>query len=133
MSSETRTYTVRFEEGWSEQVSLTPLGSERYRAEESSLANDSINLGDVIAGSRIDEGEIKFLNVSQKSSYVTSRWIIPKSAAESDGLTIFLKKLTDIGGLWERALGGVLIIHLPDGTAFDADREFKLQTNQLPG
>jgi Domain of unknown function (DUF4265) len=126
--SETRTYAVCFEVG-TEQLSLTPLGSERYRVEESSLANDSINLGDVIAGSQIDEGKIKFLNVVQKSSYVTLRWIISKSAAESDGLTRFLKQVNGVGGLWERVLGGVLILHLPHETAFDAAREFKLQTN----
>jgi hypothetical protein len=133
MSSETRTYAVCFEEGWTEQLSLTPLGSGRYRAEESSLGNDSINLGDVIAASQIDEGKIKFLNVSQKSSYVPLRWIIPKSAAESDGLTGFLKQVSDVGGLWEHALGGVLILHLPHGTALDPDREFTLQTHRHPG
>jgi len=119
-------YAVHFADGSTEQLSLTLLGSGSYRAEESSLVDDSINLGDVIA----NEGGIRFLSVSQKSSYTTLRWTISKSAAESEGLPRFLKQVVEVGGLWEQVMGGLLILHIPQSSAFDAKREFKRQIGQ---
>jgi hypothetical protein len=101
--------------------------------EQSSLTEDSINLGDVIAAELSGDRGIRFINVSRKSSYVTLRWVISKKAADSVGLSAFLKQVTEVGGLWERALGGVLILHLPQASAFDADREFKRQIDQHSG
>ncbi|PYX52990.1 MAG: hypothetical protein DMG76_27355 [Acidobacteria bacterium] len=126
MSLEARAYAVHFADGSTEQPSLTLLGSGSYRAEESSLVDDSINLGDVIA----NEGGIRFLSVSQKSSYTTLRWTISKSAAESEGLPRFLKQVVEVGGLWEQVMGGLLILHIPQSSAFDAKREFKRQIGQ---
>lgn len=63
----------------------------------------------------------------QKSQYTTLRWLISKRAAESAGLTAFLEQVTEVGGFWERAVGGVLILHLPQTPSFDAEREFKRQ------
>jgi len=126
MSLEARVYAVHFADGSTEQLSLTLLGSGSYRAEESSLVDDSINLGDVIA----NEGGIRFLSVSQKSSYTTLRWTISKSAAESEGLPRFLKQVAEVGGLWEQVMGGLLILHIPQSSAFDAKREFKRHIGQ---
>ncbi len=125
MSLEARVYAVHFADGSTEQLSLL-TGSGSYRAEESSLVDDSINLGDVIA----NEGGIRFLSVSQKSSYTTLRWTISKSAAESEGLPRFLKQVAEVGGLWEQVMGGLLILHIPQSSAFDAKREFKRQMGQ---
>src|SRR2546430_13113403 len=126
MSLEARAYAVHMADGSAEQIRLTLLGSGSYRAEESSLVDDSINLGDVIA----NEGGIRFLSVSQKSSYTTLRWTISKSAAESEGLPRFLKQVVEVGGLWEQVMGGLLILHIPQSSAFDAKREFKRQIGQ---
>jgi hypothetical protein len=129
MSSETGTYIVHFAREFTEQLRLTPLDSGHYRAEESSLLNDSINLGDELTAKLIGEGEISFLHVSQKSPYVTLRWLISETVIKSDGLDRFLEQVTGAGGLWERALGGLLILHLPRESAFDAEREFTRQTD----
>ncbi len=128
MPSEERLYEVHFADGLTEQLSLTSLGSGSYRLEESSFFDDSINLGDVIAAEPIDEGRIRFVSVLGKSSYVTLRWAISKKVAESEGLTRFLEQVAAVGGLWEQAMGGMLILHLPQGSAFDAEGEFKLLT-----
>lgn len=55
MLSETPTYAVDFADGITEQLSLTPLGTGHYRAEQSSLADDSVNFGDIIAAERVAE------------------------------------------------------------------------------
>jgi hypothetical protein len=128
MSSEERLYEVLFADGSSEQLSLTSLGGGSYRLEESSFFDDTINLGDVIAAEPMNEGRIQFVSVLRKSSYVTLRWAISKKVAESEGLTRFLEQVGAVGGLWEQAMGGMLILHIPQGTAFDAEREFKDQT-----
>ena len=130
MSLEARAYAVHFADGSTEQLSLTLLGSGSYRAEESSPVDDSINLGDVISAEPINEGGIRFFSVSQKSSYTTLRWTISKSAAESEGLPRFLKQVAEVGGLWEQVMGGLLILHIPQSSSFDAKREFKRQIGQ---
>jgi Domain of unknown function (DUF4265) len=127
MSPEPRVYAVRFADGITEELSLTPLGSGTYRLEESALIHDPINLGDIIAAESICEDEIEFVGVSQKSPYETLRWLIAKNLTESEGLPRFLERVVEAGGLWERALGGLLILHIPRSSAFDAEREFKLQ------
>jgi len=129
MSSETRRYIVHFPGECTEHLRLIPLGSGYYRAEESSLLNDSINLGDEITAKIIHEGEISFLHVSHKSPYVTLRWLISETATKSEGLDRFLEQVNGAGGLWERALGGLLILHLPRESAFDPEREFTRQTD----
>lgn len=128
----TSKHAVYFATGSNEWLDLTALGSGRYRLEESSLLNDSLNLGDVIVGAHLDNGGIRFLCVSQKSSYVTWRWLLPKDVAESISLANFLKWIRRAGGLSEQALGGFLILHLPEGSPFDADIEFRRQVD-LPG
>ena len=127
MSPEPRVYAVRFADGITEELSLTPLGSGTYRLEESALIHDPINLGDIIAAESISEDEIEFVGVSEKSPYETLRWLIAKNLTESEGLPRFLERVVEAGGLWERALGGLLILHIPRPSAFDAEREFKLQ------
>jgi hypothetical protein len=42
-------------------------------------------------------------------------------------------RLTEMGGPWERALGGTLILSLPQASAFDAEREFERQIAQYGG
>jgi Domain of unknown function (DUF4265) len=127
MSSEPRVCAVRFADGITEELSVTPLGSGTYRLEQSALIHDSISLGDTIAAESINEDEIEFVGVSQKSPYETLRWLIAKNLTESQGLPRFLERVVEAGGLWGRALGGLLILHIPQSSAFDAEREFKLQ------
>jgi hypothetical protein len=128
MSSEPRLYSVYFADGIVEQLSLTPLASGTYRLEESPLLHDSINLGDVIAAQLIGDEAVRFVSILQKSSYSTLRWLISKSVVDSEGLSKFLDNVTAAGGLWERAIGGLLILHIPRSSAFNAESEFKLHT-----
>jgi hypothetical protein len=124
MGCEIPVYSVLFESGITEELLLTPLGSGRYRLEQSALVDDSVNFGDVIAAEPASDGAIRFLNVVDKSPYVTLRWVLSERASESLGLPTFLARVIEIGGVWERATGGVLILHIPRDCAFDADGEF---------
>jgi hypothetical protein len=128
MDSQAVVIDVQLEQGLSESLSFTLLGSGRYRAEESSIASESINLGDVIEAEPGPDNGIRFVRVIEKSPLMTLRWLIPQDAAESEGLGQFLAKVDALGGRWERALGGLLFLHLPQACGFDADREFKQYT-----
>jgi hypothetical protein len=130
MACEMPAYTVRFEDGITEELLLTPLGFGRYRVEQSSLVEDHVNLGDVIAAETANDGTIRFLHVLLKSPYVTLRWAISERNAESHGLTTFLDQVIQLGGLWERPMGCILILHLSHTFHFDAEREFKRHTEQ---
>jgi hypothetical protein len=112
-------YDVHFGDGSTERLFLVPLGPGLYRAEESSLLDESILLGTVIAGETLSETEIRFLGVSQKSPYVTTECLIPKELAESPRLAKFLEQLSAGGGFWERKLGGIFFLHLPPESPFD--------------
>lgn len=107
---------VHFEEGLRESLSLTSLGSGRYRAEESSIASESINLGDVIEAEPIPGNGIRFLRVIEKSSLMTLRWLIPQDAAESEGLANFLQGLmrwVGVGNVrWEVYCSCIYLKHL---------------------
>jgi hypothetical protein len=52
----------------------------------------------------------------------TTTWSIPKELDESAVLHNFLDRVVNVEGNWERAFGGVLILHLPpdkEGTIVD--------------
>jgi hypothetical protein len=127
MDSQPTVFCVNLEQGLSENLSLTALGCGRYRAEESSIFSE-INFGDVIEAEPSPDGGIRLVRVIEQSSLVTLRWLIPQGVAESEGLSQFLEKVTAVGGRWERALGGLLILHLPNASGFDAHSEFKQYT-----
>jgi len=123
-------FQVHLGNGLTENLLLMPLGSDHYRVEVSSLTDDSINLGDVIEAEAIASNEIRFVRMAENSPLVTLRWLIPQKVAESEGLTKFLEKVIEVGGLWERAFGGYLLLHLPRAEHFDAETEFKLYTSE---
>ena len=118
-------YSLLFEDGTTETLRLAPLGHGRYRAEDSSLWEESVNLGDIIEAEITGPDQISFLGVVQKSPYTTLRWVISKNIVESTGLSEFLNEFEKFGGRWERACGGLLLLHLPPGVPFDAKAEFK--------
>jgi hypothetical protein len=131
MDSEGRAYTVHLGDELTEQLDLVPLSTGLYRAEESSLLHESITLGTVIAAETISDTDIRFLSVFQNSPYITKTWLISEDVMESARLVQFLEEASRAGVRWERALGGLLLLHLPPGSLFDADREFKRVTGQL--
>jgi hypothetical protein len=48
---------------------------------------------------------------------------IPKQIAESEGWTVLVGRLSGIGGVWEHALGGLLIAPIPPDVDLDLMNE----------
>jgi hypothetical protein len=108
----------------SETLGLTPLSDGLYRVEDSSVLDESIRYGDVISATPVGELELRFLEVTQKSSFRTACCAISKKYAESPDLPILLEKVQDAGGVWERIFGGLLLVHLPQDSSLDVQHEF---------
>lgn len=92
MDLQTVVFDVHLEQGVSESVSLTPLGPDRYRAEESSIASESINLGDVIQAEHVPDNGVRLVRMIEKSPFVTLRWLIPQNVLSRKGWTNFLQE-----------------------------------------
>jgi len=101
-----------FDNGDSEELLLTPIDGDLYRLEESSFVGE-MRYADVIRASPRDRGGLLFLAIETRSNLVTQSWILSRTILESPGCTSLLNKIVAMGGAWERAFGGVLLVHTP--------------------
>lgn len=103
---------IMFENGDSEDLIVTSLTSNLYRLEESSFVGEMRYL-DVIRAIPLEGGSLLFKEVVTPSTLATQSWVVSKEIVESPELSKVLDRVMAIGGNWEQAFGGVLIIHLP--------------------
>ena len=103
---------ITFEDGSTEGLLLTALGSNFYRAEESSLLGEMC-YKDVIQAEPQSDGSVRFLKVVTPSGLKTNSWILSKGIIESDAFRAILDSVMELGGNWEQVFGGVLLVHLP--------------------
>jgi hypothetical protein len=110
-----------------EPLSVTALGENLYRAEESVIPlcgpEEFIRYKDVIEVELKSEREGWFRRIVQPSPYKTSIHILPLDLISSSAFEEFSQRLLELGGYWESAFGGVLIVHLCLQAEFDLDRE----------
>ena len=106
---------VWFENGDSEELLLTPLEGDRYRLEESSFIGEA-RYGDVIRASCRDGGGLAFLGIETPSNLITQSWVLSQSILDSPECSLLLDHVMAIGGNWERAFGGILLVHTPQGS-----------------
>jgi hypothetical protein len=112
---------VWFGNGDSEELLLTPVDGDLYRLEESSFIGEA-RYGDVIRGSRRDDG-LLFLGIETRSNLVSQSWILSEAVLDCPECGSLLDDVMAMGGNWERAFGGVLLVHTPEGSEEEiADR-----------
>ena len=113
---------VWFGNGDSEELLLAPVGGDLYRLEESSFIGEA-RYGDVIRGSSRDDGGLLFLGIETRSNLVSQSWILSEAVLDSPECGSLLDDIMAMGGNWERAFGGVLLVHTPEGSEEEiADR-----------
>jgi hypothetical protein len=95
-----------------------------FRLEESSLLEDAF-YGDIVELLPTGENTGAFQKVVSRSGLKVLRRIISKEIQNSPKLQPLLERIMQLGGNWERALGGVLFVHLPDSVDFNLDKELK--------
>ena len=98
---------------------VTPMGPGIYRLEESPLFSEVASFGDVIEAEQDDEGRLYFRRLVSKSGFRVYRWLVSQQIYESKEFADFYDTVMQIGGMWERALGGIVIVHIPADSNFD--------------
>lgn len=114
-----------------ETLLVTPMGSNRYRMEESSALGE-VSYHDVIEAEPHTDGTLRFLRVLTPSGLTTVSWILSQNLIESPALSVLLEKVMAVGGNWERMFGGVLLLHLPPAEDDHIVGEFNNLFNQSP-
>jgi hypothetical protein len=103
---------ILYENGDSESLLLSPVGPDLFRLEESSLLGHG-NYHDVIRASANGAGSFQFREVAARSGFQTESWILSKDLIESDEFSSILDWVISVGGNWERAFGGLILVHVP--------------------
>ena len=109
---QSRTLSITLEDGDKEELLVTPVGSDLYRLEESSLFGE-LRYQDVIQTEPLSDGGLRFVRIAASSDLKTLSWILSEDAFEAPALKALLNKVMSLGGNWERTLGGVLTLHVP--------------------
>ena len=104
-----------------------PISSAMYRLRGSSGFGE-VYYGDVIEVVQGTKGENRFSRVVSRSGLQVNVFVLPQSAFASANWESFQHLVTAQGGIWERAYGGVLFVHMPPGSTLDVSDEVKSLT-----
>ena len=107
-----REVQMTFQNGDSEKLLVTPLGSNLYRLEWTSISGEA-SYHDVVEAELQTGGTLRFIRLLTPSGLKTVSCFLSRSQIESPKLTAFLDKVVAVGGNWERLFGGFLILNLP--------------------
>ncbi len=117
-------------EGIEETVDVIPLGANSYRLGSTLLTlgdekEDRLYAGDVIEAEAQENGVLRFCRVVERSTWYHWEWLLPPEAIESSAFKTFQRAIVGNGGEWEQVWGGIFIAHLPQGSSFDLEADFK--------
>jgi hypothetical protein len=101
-----------YENGDSEELLVSSRGADLYRLEESSFAGGAV-YGDTIRARKLQDGTLRFVEIVERSTLETQSWILSKEILEAPGMQSILDFVIKQGGSWERAFGGLLLVHTP--------------------
>jgi hypothetical protein len=103
---------ILFEDGVCEDVEVTSLSSQSVRLEETPLASsEEVRFGDVIEVEPYERDVFRFVRVISRSDLEMSTFLVSQKVAGDEAFTKVLSQVTAIGVHWERAFGGVLMLH----------------------
>ena len=103
---------VLYANGDSELLFLTSVGPGLFRLEESSLLGEGY-YHDTIRASVRDDRSLQFHEILSRSGLHTEEWILSKDLIESSEFPVILDWIINVDGNWERAFGGLLLVHVP--------------------
>jgi hypothetical protein len=122
--AEKQTLEILYADGSSEGLLVSPVGTNLYRLEESSLLGEAA-FGDVIEAEPTPEGGLLFKGVAASSEMTTVNCVLTSEQMNAPGLQPLLDRIMSLGGNWERALDGLLMIHLPKSVHLNVEAEVK--------
>jgi len=132
----TREYSlfIPAEQSW-ETLLLTPLGHNQFRLEETSFTELGLFYHDIIEAEPKDGKEVRFVRRVERSGLRVFQFLLSKRLTESEVFAAFLQRVEAHGGYWEQIFGGILLVHLPRGSACRPKSELRtlFQTlNEVP-
>lgn len=108
-----------------EMVDATPLGNNLYQVMISPLLSEFVSYGDVVEATLDLRGKLVARQVVSRGSFRGWEFAIPRAFVDSPELNAFCDAVMKTGGNWERIFGGLLIIHVPTDSPFDAEKELQ--------
>lgn len=103
---------ILFEDGVCEELSAERLPDGTFRLVATPLAtSSSVRRGDVLV--LREEGKIwRLERVAVAAPHVTLELAMTGDVVRASGLRALFERVEDLGGEWERAYGGVVLIHI---------------------
>ena len=118
------TIRLRVDESAYCEVEVTRLGTATFRLESTPLlAIEPVYAGDVIEAAQTTDGTLQFVRVVERASMRHYAWVVPKAWVSSAGRAAYLEAVKAAGGQCEQQFGGLLHVHVPADSAFDAEGE----------
>jgi hypothetical protein len=109
---DSRRRTIRFPEDFSEDLLVEEVGPDRFLLAETSIFGPA-RYHDVICATALEDGSLLFQSVVERSSFVSGTYLLSEKVCDSVEMKEILSDVLKLGGCWERAFGGLLIINLP--------------------
>jgi hypothetical protein len=115
---------LRFDENTHETVDAVEVSPGHFRLEATPLfAGKPLYLGDVIQATPLPDGTHRFINVVGRAPMRHHSWVVPRSFAEWTDREAFARAVEAAGGRVESVMGGILYVHVPENSSFDATAE----------
>ena len=104
---------ILFEDGVCEDVETGSAGESRFLLMQTPMASSTTaRRGDVVELQ--PEGTIwRFVAVVQPAAHVTIELTVPTGDGDWSALRTLFDTLERLGGQWERAYGGIVLLHVP--------------------
>lgn len=133
MSDATESPQISFDDGKSfESLIVTQLNADEFRLEETPLLSETIvSFGDVIRAEKNENGGLIFRQIISKAKYQTYHHLISRQIIEAPEFKKLCESILRLGGMWELALGGVFIVHIPNNIDFDILVEIEKITQNI--
>lgn len=122
--SDSTTIQLRFDDMSHEEVEVVPSGARRFRLQDTpAFATDPVFAGDVIEAAPLADGTHRFIRVLERAPLRHYSWVLPRGWSDSPVRDVYLARVEAAGGTWEQLFGGVLFVHIPVESSFDAEAE----------
>ncbi len=119
---------ISFAEGEKGNVLVTTLGANTHRLEWTIIPivpTPELYWGDVIETTAQADGTLRFLRIVSRGSFRHSMFLLSQAFLDSAEFTTFCNAVDNAGGKWERVMGGLVFVHIPDSSSFNAEVELE--------
>jgi Domain of unknown function (DUF4265) len=107
------------DENLSVSVPIARVGENLYRLEAVPFLIEGAGYRDVVEAEPVGEGKLRVSRVVERSGWRTFTFILPSWKIDGEWGQALLRRLEELGGYWERVMGGLLFVCIPPGLDLD--------------